>query len=723
MDDGKRDSLRAGLLADHTVLVATTLATLFLAGSAFICRSGIRLSTPKSHSLVTGTSQADSEDKKQIAESSAKNNTRSKERRRRGKDPLKDILRSGKKLKMLTVSRDTGSSAAVPEAFSPQISESGNTYSGSHRSASVSTPSTSRSPSSVGSSHNSSAAAEAFRMTDIHPRDSEVAGTLLPASSIKKPQKRDVSWMPESSIMSDSLANKSSTVPLMPSSPSAYNPWDWDGQSLSTSTIAGEPAPYRKPPRFLSKSSFISSSSSTPPRPSASSVASSDDLAFPTLSASTSGTPRRVPTPRTSSSSNSNSGGNTGRASPGSGTSEGPLSTQTQLASLRGALEAARIREEKARVELDRYTKDVEMMRWENSAWSRREAELQAHVHHLLYQLQAYAAFFHAQAHRQHTQNESPDPGSPSSLPNGYSGAQSPVGPAVYACFPSPNGYPLPGALSPNGYPPPGIFSPPLSPDQPQQPYVGYPMPPSPSVPTHQQQQQQPTLFSMLFPGAVSAKGGSEGSANGSAAGNARGAGSAKGSGSVSGSSVGSDSGLSDLVGLPALATDSSLMDRGRRRTRTQTAEARLGLEMGDSWVGVEHEAAEVVENEEAPKQSDYQEEEGECNGYKDDETLSDVLADAIFKRPESIRVRSRQKQSLPPAEFTFPSLSDFGPGSQQGGEHMEKHPRDGGVGDSDAGAVQQEVDAGANEDRILQVPVENSDATSNSNDNSELKC
>jgi hypothetical protein len=34
------------------------------------------------------------------------------------------------------------------------------------------------------------------------------------------------------------------------------------------------------------------------------------------------------------------------------------------------------MREDKARGELERYAKDVEMMRWENDAWRRREAEV-----------------------------------------------------------------------------------------------------------------------------------------------------------------------------------------------------------------------------------------------------------------------------------------------------------------------------------------------------------
>ncbi|KAF8212219.1 hypothetical protein K438DRAFT_1806179 [Mycena galopus ATCC 62051] len=316
------------------------------------------------------------------------------------------------------------------------------------------------------------------------------------------------------------------------------------------------------------------------------------------------------------------------------------------------------MREEKARGELERYAKDVEMMRWENGAWRRREAELQAQVHHLMHQLQTYAALFHAQAHNHpQMQNGSPAPGSPSSPPNGQYGG------------PVPNGYPT------GGYPIPGMFSPPmLSPGQlqPLQPYFAYPMPPPPPSipPPHQHQPQQPTLFSMLFPGAVNMKGEGRGSASGSAKGSARGdgGGSAKGSESVSGSSVGSGSGSPDLVGSPSPAPGPSSVDRGRRRTRTQTAEARFGMgivgaswegEVGEGWVGVEHETGERPEYdglEQYDHEHDHDREgEGDYDGdgyeneegygYEDDGGFSDVLADAILKRPESMRVRSRPKQ------------------------------------------------------------------------------
>lgn len=43
---------------------------------------------------------------------------------------------------------------------------------------------------------------------------------------------------------------------------------------------------------------------------------------------------------------------------------------------MRGALEAARIREEKTKTEIERHSKDLELMRWETAAWRRREVEV-----------------------------------------------------------------------------------------------------------------------------------------------------------------------------------------------------------------------------------------------------------------------------------------------------------------------------------------------------------
>jgi anthranilate synthase/indole-3-glycerol phosphate synthase/phosphoribosylanthranilate isomerase len=90
-----------------------------------------------------------------------------------------------------------------------------------------------------------------------------------------------------------------------------------------------------------------------------------------------------------------------------------------------------------------------------------------------------------------------------------------------------------------------------------------------------------------------------------------------------------------------------------------------------EGWVGVEH------DGEEADREADdYEEEE---SGF------SEVLADAILKRPESIKVRSKKARERDkvleeeqPTEFTFPSLTDFGTGMKGYGErnvHGEPEP------------------------------------------------
>jgi hypothetical protein len=53
------------------------------------------------------------------------------------------------------------------------------------------------------------------------------------------------------------------------------------------------------------------------------------------------------------------------------------VSTLTQLASLRGALEAARTREEKSRLDAERLGKECEMLKWKwGEDWRSREAEV-----------------------------------------------------------------------------------------------------------------------------------------------------------------------------------------------------------------------------------------------------------------------------------------------------------------------------------------------------------
>ncbi|KAF7311478.1 hypothetical protein MKEN_01050100 [Mycena kentingensis (nom. inval.)] len=424
----------------------------------------------------------------------------------------------------------------------------------------------------------------------------------------------------------------------------APNPWEWDGQGPSKPTPA-------QSPRFRSKSS---SRAVPEAQPTSQTGATTDDLALPTLSKPS----QSAFTPSTSGSAPASASGS------GSNSAPGTPPPQTQLASLRGALEAARLREEKTRSELDRATRDAEILRWENGAWRRREVELQSQVHHLMHQLQGYAALYmHNQHHLQVPGSGATSPNSPAS-PNGFA-------PPPPFAPPSPNGYgPPPPMFPPPGMPmfsPTGQLPPPFYPYPPPHPGQQQPQHPQPQHPPHP---QQANLFSMLFPNASMSKSHGSGSRS-------------RGSGSGSASSVSASASVSassssgaDSPDLAPLANGLPL-DRGRKRTRIHTADARLGGHANGraweeaGWIGVERD-----ENGFAPEydadgggEEEDDEEEGE---------FSEALADAILKRPESMRVGSKRRRhkekdaekdkdndadgSPPPMEFTFPSLLDLGP-------------------------------------------------------------
>ncbi|KAG1768887.1 hypothetical protein EV702DRAFT_1143282 [Suillus placidus] len=117
------------------------------------------------------------------------------------------------------------------------------------------------------------------------------------------------------------------------------------------------------------------------------------------------------------------------------GSPAGPLSAQTQLASMRGALEAARLREEKARTEAERVGKENEELKWrwneDTLTWRRREGELQAQVHHLMQQLQAaYSVLATLQSQAQ-AQAQAQSPSSSYSSPTSPSPRLQPHSPSI----------------------------------------------------------------------------------------------------------------------------------------------------------------------------------------------------------------------------------------------------------------------------------------------------
>lgn len=249
-----------------------------------------------------------------------------------------------------------------------------------------------------------------------------------------------------------------------------------------------------------------------------------------------------------------------------------------------------------------------------------------------MHQLQSYAALYASMSSQSSM-------GSHLQVPNGQ-GRQS------SSSSPSPNGYhpPLPSPGSQQAHPlqmlsPNGMLSPVSMQPSPLSPFFMYPN--QAAAPQHQQQQQsqamqgQPqrntNLYSMLFP--LATPGGS----------------------SLSGSGTSSVESLSpDSSPMPSI-----MLDRGRRRTRTRTANARMGG--GGVGGGGEDEQEEGVGDDEGGDQEESDDD--------DDCGFSEALADAILKRPGSIRVGSKKKKNTiekqaeveKHTEFTFPSLSDFG--------------------------------------------------------------
>ncbi|KAF5381653.1 hypothetical protein D9615_005475 [Tricholomella constricta] len=831
MDDGDHEGPNTALHSDPRFIVATTLATLVIAGSAFIWRSNPRNIVGISHhqlgesahedpdSVVTSDNERPGSETSKPASSSSKGSTagtaiiirdelgeeseaketkasRPKERRRRGKDPLKDILKNVKKSKLLAKPSRTGDSedggtgqlpkinevtrhsrGASQATSSRSISSASNRRSslptqdraspypssnqGSHTgdgddedededeedtppAASSSTPRPSTSletqpfssslpapdpdtytSSSVlvsNPSHTSqtgvspniplSSSSSVSQSTSIFSSDCAITPNTSPTLSLsgKTPTLAPVEVPPYA--QSKSLVASASSPAVRPPPQKAVGPWDWDGVGPTVKPDSM----YRKPPRFRSKSRGSGSipmsptipasasldtyssdlpsssscvSSSTASAISSGSIGSHEDISlsftFPSLNASANPSscsqaspgpshvgitshfngngnasvnnnlPRRAPTPRRP-------------PTPLSGTSTPPpsLSSQTQLASLRGALEAARLREEKTKGDIERYSKELEIMRWESTALRRREVELQTQVHHLVHQVQTYAAVFASMGppsqHPQHHMPPSTNPntnGPTNSAPSGYQfspSSSNPHSPPPHLQIPSAQILLGNGVLSPSSMLSPMSMAH-TSPHSPFYPYASH-SPHHMHVQQQQQQAQSPhqpsnNLFSVLFRHPLNVSGAQ-----------------ASGPSSVAGSSsVGSHS--PDLS-VPSLSTSPpqpvSVDDAGRRRTRTrtQTAGPRIGGSGGVAWDGDESDGWVVGDND-IPADDDGG---GSYSDHDDEEgSVSEVLADAILKRPGSIRGLSKKgkfkekerEKEVQHTEFTFPSLSDFG--------------------------------------------------------------
>ncbi|KAG6902443.1 hypothetical protein C0995_016622 [Termitomyces sp. Mi166 len=764
----------APLHSDPRFLVATTLATLLLAGSAFICRTGSRgiwsaynanhqpqpLGGPllllhgtakrNTHCPYLGSESAGSS--KTIAtpgsaislrhghdydpEAKDAKASRSKERRRRGKVPLKDLLKNPKKSKLLQPGKPTRSVEPLEEGRLPKIDEvmhdHGQPTAGpsSHENENspdheFETPSSSNShlPSSpLPNTHNPSSSASSSTSTYPSSASASESATspntspMLSQSLIDRTQETAAASAP--STPAPSIPKSKNKSKSKPGQVGAADPWDWDGAGPSSPGASGADSrdPTATPQRHKSPNQnqnqrgtprdagtgtstsreWGSNAMSLPKLEEGEEEDAQGQVSMGTLNAqgtstapvittttspsnaassntTTTNPPRRAPTPRDRRPPTPLSS-----LSVSSGSRSGSPPPQTQLASMRGALEAARMREE-------RLGKEVEALRWEGGRARRREGELQAQIHHLMNQLQVYAAMLSGQV--------SPHPLShphQHQHPHPHQHQHIPAPPSTNGT----NGVPPSPSINVNGYA--TAFSPPSS--NPHSPPPPHPHPhlhipsvqaqmllntivPSPTMGFHGHTHSphassfygamvaggggvypgspmQASPWSMFSP--VAGVGGGPGGVGGG--GPVVGTGEGSGSGGEETESVGSES--PDLDGEGAGAGGAE-RERGRRRTRT--AGGRLGgweLEEGDGWVGNEERSGLEMEGKER-----IEDREGE-----DEEGLNEVLADAILKRPGSIRGLSRlgkvkggaekekeKERESPLEEFRFPSISDFG--------------------------------------------------------------
>lgn len=368
--------------------------------------------------------QAPQDVAQQGGEQSAKEKaSRSKERRRRGKGPFKEFSKGGKRYKELlrqlnrpsVVSNEESTIATSEQGCprqderplqtdeSPSVQTSDSSRPDEFAPNQLSTmhnppmPSTAKSPGETVNpllADTSDATANAIEGREDKCLSPQPTRVILPdtspafreyhTSSLDASSQASLEPLPASasSCGSSSLTEASCSSSNMPSRKSqkrshtrttSYS-WDWDGQSSfyhdppprfvgarTTNIQRGSNSPIYSPVTFslpdtplsLSGISISSSIQSSTPCDDATSPASA-----PRVGTRHPHIPHLPPTPPPIS-----------------------VSAQTQIASLRGALEAARLREEKSRVEAERRAKDYDALNWrwteERTRWHRREAEVQ----------------------------------------------------------------------------------------------------------------------------------------------------------------------------------------------------------------------------------------------------------------------------------------------------------------------------------------------------------
>ncbi|KAF8634030.1 hypothetical protein AX17_004295 [Amanita inopinata Kibby_2008] len=819
MSDGEKEAFHNVFGSDKTLFVATTLTTLLLAGSAYLWRANLQLPTLVSDSRQRASQNPDNltpdvsaltkhslvgsgQDSPSRSDAEKFKSSRSKERRRRGKDPFRDLLKSGKKLKALSKLNATpaevdslvGNLEASPL---PHISQAPQPPSSSNTSRASSSRSDSSSRSRPRTTHQQSCGAEppqhdlesgepqVMHMHVSSPSDSAipilsdsaVSGTdNSPTSSGGRSEQHDSLVNPlegqprdpltmhrhhplstSSSRSNSQLGSSLATSPLHSSSDSSSTPgispthvhhssqqsqmsdkftassqargtWNWSNhhtQATSSSQLFSESQPVLLPHPVTASTpassaiGYKQSHASQTALPTSTSPleALPSSYTFPSLNwTSGSSLPASTRSPRQKQSQLGRNGNgyhdangcshsvptrHTPTSSSDTNTPPPSLTTQTQLASLRGALEAARLREEKMRSELERYVKETELLRWESAGWRRREFELQAQIRHLAHQLQSYATAFAAiQTNIPSISSSVNPPSNSTSVPisnsnNSSSSSANPAENGYHSKLPSKSSQtqpPLPstGIAQPSPLqtiPPanqlvsPSTMFSPLSTMHLVPSPIFYPYPPAGGYAHHQHphnlshvtspSQRQPVVHPyshqavsdhsnirpILFStNSVNGVGNSSGGGSGSGPGSSAG-GLGPGPSSTPGSSsVGSLS--PDLGGGSAAA----IADRG-----TQHGHVKVQMR---GWIGIGTGEEGIWET-------------GVYDGASSDDGESEVneaLADAILKRPGSIRLAKGKSRKVQPrksgelerdeksssgtesqTEFMYPSLSDLG--------------------------------------------------------------
>ncbi|KAF9259256.1 hypothetical protein L218DRAFT_671881 [Marasmius fiardii PR-910] len=395
-----------------SVIVATTVITLVLAASAVLWRNHSRDEYTRAESFKSHESG-----NRDVAENEGENvkPVRSKERRRRGKDPMKELMKGGKKAKELNKLINSISIHPTSPSSPAQQRSPSRGYEPSsdhdHRDASVSSfkSSSSRaeaehefeleetSPHSM-LPNNSTPASQMNDAPQLHSGGHEDSPSFITSS----PNTSDYLVSPTTSMDTHNELNYSLVKPKHSHSPrpphSETSPSLSLSHSLPLSSTRGDMDRVQGPTNFTSLPVSTSNANSTPKHelpmedtsaPSASTTAVSDP---PSMSLKRGRKRNKSPASR-----NVNLGGDTKAHESSStqgtiynpndiGLPQSPLSAQTQLASLRGALEAARLREEKTRYE-------VERLKWEAQLAKRRETEYQTYMNYLTHQLHSYASF------------------------------------------------------------------------------------------------------------------------------------------------------------------------------------------------------------------------------------------------------------------------------------------------------------------------------------------